>query len=124
MRNTADLTRRDVLRAGAAALAPALLGVRPRPVAAGQGPNNIGPFAAGVLSSSIRSRFVDNGNGITMHVLEAGFEARNRPLVVSCFTDFPSGRTAGARCCQLLRRPAITRSLQIFEATAVRPAPT
>src|SRR6476660_6967337 len=30
----------------------------------------------------IRSRFVDNNNGITMHILEAGFEAPGRPLVL------------------------------------------
>ena len=30
----------------------------------------------------IRSRFVPNGNGLTMHLLEAGFEGRNRPCVL------------------------------------------
>ncbi|MDR3676018.1 MAG: alpha/beta fold hydrolase, partial [Acidobacteriota bacterium] len=30
----------------------------------------------------MRSRFVNNGNGIRMHVLEAGFESRHRPAVV------------------------------------------
>ena len=34
------------------------------------------------LPAGIRSRFVNNGNGITMHVLEAGFEAAGRPLVM------------------------------------------
>ncbi len=34
------------------------------------------------LPAGIRSRFVNNGNGITMHVLEAGFEAANRPCVL------------------------------------------
>ncbi|MDR3710621.1 MAG: alpha/beta hydrolase [Capsulimonadaceae bacterium] len=34
------------------------------------------------LSPTIRSRFVNNGNGLTMHVLEAGFESDNRPAVV------------------------------------------
>jgi pimeloyl-ACP methyl ester carboxylesterase len=82
MRKPARLTRRDILRASTAALAPALLGVRPRATAAGQADQNVGPYAAGILPAGIRSRFVDNGNGITMHVLEAGFEPRNRPLVV------------------------------------------
>jgi pimeloyl-ACP methyl ester carboxylesterase len=77
-----DLSRRQVLRASALALAPALLGVRPRFAFGGQAPNNIGPYAAGILPPGIRSRFVENGNGITMHVLEAGFEPRSRPLVV------------------------------------------
>lgn len=35
-----------------------------------------------ILPSGIRSRFVDNNNGCTMHVLEAGFERRGRPCVV------------------------------------------
>jgi pimeloyl-ACP methyl ester carboxylesterase len=35
-----------------------------------------------VLSPGIRSRFVDNNNGLRMHILEAGFEHKSRPLVV------------------------------------------
>src|SRR5437868_249637 len=34
------------------------------------------------LPSAIRSRFVDDNNGLKMHVLEAGFETRGRPLVL------------------------------------------
>ena len=34
------------------------------------------------LPSSIRSRYVDNINGLRMHVLEAGFETRGRPCVL------------------------------------------
>ena len=34
------------------------------------------------LPAGIRSRFVNNGNGITMHLLEAGFEAANRPCLL------------------------------------------
>jgi pimeloyl-ACP methyl ester carboxylesterase len=34
------------------------------------------------LSSSIRSRYVANINGLTMHVLEAGFETEGRPCVL------------------------------------------
>jgi len=59
-----------------------MLGVRLRATAAGQVASTVGPYAAGVLPAGIRSRFVDNGNGMTTHVLEAGFEPRNRPLVV------------------------------------------
>ena len=35
-----------------------------------------------VLPPGIRTRFVDNINGLRMHVLEAGFETRKRPLVL------------------------------------------
>ena len=34
------------------------------------------------LPAGIRSRFVNNINGLTMHILEAGFEARDRPCVL------------------------------------------
>lgn len=34
------------------------------------------------LPQGIRSRNIDNGNGINMHVLEAGFEVQGRPCVV------------------------------------------
>lgn len=35
-----------------------------------------------ILARGIRSRFVDNGNACTLHVLEAGFERPGRPCVV------------------------------------------
>ena len=34
------------------------------------------------LPSSIRSRYVEDINGLRMHVLEAGFETRGRPCVL------------------------------------------
>ena len=34
------------------------------------------------LPAGIRSRFVDNGNGLTTHFLEAGFETPCRPLIL------------------------------------------
>jgi pimeloyl-ACP methyl ester carboxylesterase len=34
------------------------------------------------LPAGIRSRFVDNSNGLVMHVLEAGFAEKNRPCVL------------------------------------------
>ena len=42
----------------------------------------IGPLSPVVLPPGIRSRFVNNVNGLRMHVLEAGFETPNRPLVL------------------------------------------
>ena len=39
----------------------------------------MGPLAADVLPDGIRSRFVDNINGLRFHVLEAGFEGGRRP---------------------------------------------
>jgi len=39
----------------------------------------IEPLSASVLPDGIRSRFVDNINGLRIHVLEAGFEGGRRP---------------------------------------------
>src|SRR5262245_40260705 len=41
-----------------------------------------GPLSASVLPPSVRSRFVDNVNGLRMHVLEAGFETPGRQAVL------------------------------------------
>ncbi|MGE3957080.1 MAG: alpha/beta fold hydrolase [Vicinamibacterales bacterium] len=43
---------------------------------------DIGPLATAVLPAGIRSRFVDNVNGLRMHVLEAGFETPGRPALL------------------------------------------
>ena len=42
----------------------------------------IGPYDAALLPPEIRSRFVHNVNGLTMHVLEAGYETGDRPGVL------------------------------------------
>lgn len=39
-------------------------------------------YGADTLPPGIRSRFVDNGNGLNMHVLEAGFDAGDRPCLL------------------------------------------
>lgn len=39
-------------------------------------------YGQGVLPKGIRSRLIDNNNGCTMHVLEAGFDVRDRPCIV------------------------------------------
>jgi pimeloyl-ACP methyl ester carboxylesterase len=40
------------------------------------------PYSPAFLPTGIRSRFVQNINGLRMHVLEAGFEVKDRPCVV------------------------------------------
>jgi len=40
------------------------------------------PYDTAVLPVGIRSRHVDNSNGLVMHVLEAGFETPNRPAIL------------------------------------------
>jgi len=42
----------------------------------------IGPVPADLLPTGIRSRFVDNGNGLNVHVLEAGYESAGRPCLL------------------------------------------
>jgi pimeloyl-ACP methyl ester carboxylesterase len=40
------------------------------------------PIDSSILPAGIRSRFVENINGLRMHVLEAGFESKDRPCVL------------------------------------------
>lgn len=44
--------------------------------------SDIGPYSSNVLPDGVRSRFVHDINGLTMHVLEAGFEDGDRPGVL------------------------------------------
>lgn len=39
-------------------------------------------YGESTLSAGIRSRFLENVNGLTIHILEAGFEQPNRPCVL------------------------------------------
>jgi len=76
------------------AIAPAVLASRPRAEsllfglednAAGQparAPEGLMPLGPDVLPRGIRARFVNNVNGIRMHVLEAGFEGERRPAIL------------------------------------------
>jgi len=52
-------------------------------------PAAAGDYGAGTLPAGIRSRLVNGVNGITMHVLEAGYEAPGRPglLLVHGFPE-------------------------------------
>jgi len=58
----------------------------------------IAAFDQTALPAGIRSRFVDNINGLTMHMLEAGYahggETRDRPASCCC-TAFRSSPIAG-----------------------------
>ena len=40
------------------------------------------PLDAAILPTGVRARFVPGINGLTMHVLEAGFETPGRPCVL------------------------------------------
>jgi pimeloyl-ACP methyl ester carboxylesterase len=75
---TAQLTRRRLMQGLGAVVASAAL---PRALDA-QTAAGIGSYSADVLPPGIRSRFVDNVNGLRMHVLEAGYEPKGRPGVL------------------------------------------
>jgi pimeloyl-ACP methyl ester carboxylesterase len=76
------LTRRHLIKGLAAGLAPALVGVKLNAQRGAAAATEAVPYSPSVLPAGVRSRFVNNGNGIRMHVLEAGFETPNRPAVV------------------------------------------
>ncbi len=44
--------------------------------------SSLPPYGNSTLPPGIRSRIVDNINGLAMHVLEAGFEAKGRPCIL------------------------------------------
>ena len=68
-----DYTRRQFL--GTIAAAPVAFSLR----ANAQSANADVAYGATTIPVGIRSRLVPNINGITMHALEAGFEAPNGP---------------------------------------------
>jgi pimeloyl-ACP methyl ester carboxylesterase len=69
------MNRRKFLAATAAS---GLFTVVPRRVLGG----NVDAYGLGTLPAGVRSRFVNNGNGLAMHLLEAGFETNSRPCVL------------------------------------------
>jgi pimeloyl-ACP methyl ester carboxylesterase len=79
------LTRRQILQR-LAVLGPAAIVSRARAQSPARSPatelTGLAPLGQGVLPRGIRARFVDNVNGIRMHVLEAGFEGDRRPAVL------------------------------------------
>jgi pimeloyl-ACP methyl ester carboxylesterase len=40
------------------------------------------PYNTSILPAGVRSRFVDNNNGLIMHILEAGFDKPGRPVIL------------------------------------------
>ena len=40
------------------------------------------PYGNGTIATGIRSRNVPNVNGLTMHILEAGFDTPGRPAIL------------------------------------------
>src|SRR5579864_1189891 len=70
------ITRRRHIQALVAGLAEAALATR------AQALNQNVAYGQSTLPPEIRSRFVKNVNGLTVHILEAGFETSGRPCVL------------------------------------------
>ena len=79
------LTRRRLIQGLAAVLAPATIIKNAHPTGGTQqtaATSATEPYSPAVLSPGIRSRFVNNINGLRMHLLEAGFDGKDRPCVL------------------------------------------
>ncbi len=75
-------TRRRILQALAIAAAPLATGARGLAGQAPVGTVPLGPLNPAVLPAGIRSRLLENINGIRMHILEAGFETPGRQALL------------------------------------------
>src|ERR1051326_9284870 len=80
-----ELYRRDFV-----AVAAAAAGFARHPPRAGQAQSSIvrtdlsalPPYGNGTIPAAIRSRAIANVNGLTVHLLEAGFEKPDRPAIL------------------------------------------
>jgi len=73
-------TRRRIVKGIGAALAQSV-----NPLRAGAtfiGRNTEVEYGQNTLAAGIRSRYINNNNGVRMHILEAGFESPAKPCVV------------------------------------------
>ncbi len=69
-------TRRQHMEGLAASLASAVIATKAHAA------NQTVVYGQTTIPSGIRSRFVDNNNGLRVHMLEAGFEGQDRPFVL------------------------------------------
>ena len=76
--------RRAVLGTlSAAAVGPLVVGTPPvRSAVVSTDISKLPPYGNSTLPQGIRSRLVNNINGLTMHVLEAGYEVKGQPCVL------------------------------------------
>src|SRR5215471_10049341 len=78
-----DVSRRDfVTTASAAASGFALAQGSARAATVRTDTNNLPPYGNGTLAPDIRSRAIAGVNGLTVHILEAGYETAGRPGVL------------------------------------------
>ena len=77
-----DLSRRDFVTTSAAAGGFALAQGSARAATVHTDITNLPPYGNGTLPPGIRSRRIANVNGLTVHILEAGYEVPGRPAVL------------------------------------------
>jgi pimeloyl-ACP methyl ester carboxylesterase len=78
-----DLSRRDFVATASAAAGGFALAPGSAPAATvGTDIANLPPYGNGTLPPGIRSRPIANVNGLTVHILEAGYEVPGRPAVL------------------------------------------
>src|ERR1041385_3174596 len=79
-----ELSRREFVKGAAAAAAGGVLSRQ------GQSSSSIGrtdlstlpPYGNGTIPAGIRSRAIPNVNGLSVHILEAGFEKAGQPAIL------------------------------------------
>ena len=80
---TTGISRRRLLQGAGALLVNSALASTPGiPQPPDIARNDEVEYGKDTLPAGIRSRYVDNNNGLRMHILEAGFEEQGRPCVV------------------------------------------
>ncbi len=80
---TLRLSRRGLLAAGCAAGGLALAAGAPaRAQLTNADFRDLPPYGNGTLPAGVRARLIPNVNGLTVNILEAGFETPGRPLVL------------------------------------------
>jgi pimeloyl-ACP methyl ester carboxylesterase len=79
---SASLSRRFFVTASAAVGGLALAPGAARAAIVRTDFSNLPPYGNGTLPAGVRSRAISNVNGLTVHILEAGFETPGRPAVV------------------------------------------
>ena len=79
------------------------------------------PYGNGTLPAGIRSRMVNNNNGLMVHVLEAASRRRAARARCCCMASRNSPTVGGRSCCRSRRR-AITSSPPTSAAMGAPPA--
>src|SRR5258708_6404331 len=80
---TLRLSRRWLLAVASAVGGLAFVGAAPaRAAAATTDFRDMPPYGNGTLPAGVRARLIPNVNGLTVNILEAGFETAGRPLVL------------------------------------------